>query len=96
MSQEGFAHLQLGQFDRALPVLEKCYDLAPNFVATVSFLISLYGHLDRPAEAKSLLDKLLRDFPDWSISKELSETGFVVPPYMQVYLDGLRMAGVPE
>ena len=96
LSQEGFAYLQLGQFDRALAVLEKCYGLAPNFVATVSFLISLYGHLERREEAKSLLGKLLRNFPDWSISKELSETGFVVTPYMQVYLDGLRKAGVPE
>jgi hypothetical protein len=52
--------------------------------------------LDRLKEASVLLDKVLGEFPDWSISKELSETGFVLTPYMQVYIDGLRKAAVPE
>ncbi|MGB7323208.1 MAG: tetratricopeptide repeat protein [Albidovulum sp.] len=95
-SQMGFAYLQLGQFDKALAALERSYALNPEFVATQGFLISVFGHLGRTVEAGVLLKKLLAEFPDWSISKELSETGFVVNSNMEIYLAGLRKAGVPE
>lgn len=96
LSQTGFAHLLLGRFDKACAVLEACHALKPDFVATLGFLISVYGHLGRTSEARMVLERLCAQFPDWSISRELEETGFVVNARMQVYLDGLRKAGVPE
>jgi adenylate cyclase len=96
LSQIGFAHLQLGQFEKALAPLERAYDLNAGFVGTLGFLIALYGQLGRLTEAKAMSEKIERIFPDWSISRELQETGFVLTPNMERYIDGLRKAGIPE
>ena len=65
--------------------------------ATSTLLLASYGHLGREAEARALLDEVLKRPPDDSIETNHREWF----PYKndadyERLIDGLRKAGVPE
>ncbi len=65
--------------------------------ATSTLLLASYGHLRREAEARALLDEVLKRQPDYSIETNHRES---FPSQNDADyerpIDGLRKAGVPE
>ncbi len=92
----GFAQVQMGRFEQALPPLEKAIAQCPGYLSPISFLASACGHLGRMTEAGAYIDRIREVFPDWSSSTEAETTGFADTPYTQRYVEGLRLAGLPE
>jgi adenylate cyclase len=83
-------------YERAAMVGRRGVETFPGFVNGYKPLIAALGHLGRREEAKPYLNKLLRLEPGFTV-----ETFGEVYPIKKAgdrrrYMDGLRLAGVPE
>jgi adenylate cyclase len=92
----GRAYYFSKQYDQAISQLTTCAARAPKRRACYLYLIPSYAALDRQADAKRALAKLLELKPKFSISASVENHLPFVPSAMQFYVEGLRKAGVPE
>jgi adenylate cyclase len=92
----GRAYYFSKQYDQAISQLKTCAARAPKRRACYLYLIPSYAELDRQADAKRALAKLLELKPKFSISASVENHLPFVPSAMQFYVEGLREAGVPE
>jgi adenylate cyclase len=67
----------------------------PNQVTIRRYLSVALAHCGRIEEAHRVVDELLRLAPDSSLSRSRT-THFRHPWQMDIYIDGLRLAGLPE
>jgi adenylate cyclase len=89
----GIAFLSLGRFDEAVVAAKKALSENQAFSTAYRCLASALAHLGREAEAREAAAGLLELEPDFRISEWVARGG--VSP-LQLYIDGLRKAGVPE
>jgi tetratricopeptide (TPR) repeat protein len=92
-----WAHIVLGRYEEAAESARRSVRRPNADLWAHSTLCAALGHLGRLDEAAAARGKLLERKPDFSL-------GFVrrsvyynkVPAHLEVYLDGLRKAGLPE
>ncbi len=89
----GRAHLQLGSFEEAITYFDDALDLAPEFLTPLRGKISALAHLKHHAEAKKMLEKLPLDE---TLTKLKSQNSYVESEEISLYLEGLRIGGMPE
>jgi adenylate cyclase len=89
----GIAFIGLGRFDEAVAAAKKALSENQAFSTAYRCLASALAHLGREAEARQAAAGLLELEPDFRISEWVARGG--VSP-LQLYIDGLRKAGVPE
>jgi adenylate cyclase len=87
------AFIGLGRFDDAVSAAKKALRQNPLFPFTYRCLASALAHLGRGAEASGAVAGLLELDPDFRISERVA-LGDVSG--LQLYIDGLRKAGLPE
>jgi DNA-binding SARP family transcriptional activator/TolB-like protein len=85
-----------GDYERAVIVGRRSTRTNPEFVAGYRPLIASLGHLGRREEAKPYLEKLLSLQPGFTIEQFGRTYPFKWDRDRQHYLQGLRLAGVPE
>jgi len=85
-----------GDYERAVIVGRRCTKATPDFVAGYKPLVAALGHLGRQDEAKPYLEKLLSLEPDFTIERFGSRYPFKRDEDRRRYMEGLRLAGVPE
>jgi DNA-binding winged helix-turn-helix (wHTH) protein len=87
----GAAFIGLGRFDEAVGAAKKAVRQNPLYPVTYRFLAIALAHLRREAEAREAAAGLLKLEPGFRISEW--PAGQRLP---QIYIDGLRKAGLPE
>ncbi len=88
------AHLFMQENDEAVAWARKALR-EPGFQwSRYAVLLSALGHLDRPEEAKSVLEDFQPQRPDFSVDFVRTTHLISDPDDMDHYLDGLRKAGV--
>ena len=89
----GVAFIGLGRFDEAVSAAKKAVSQNPLFPFAYRCLASALAHLGREAEAREAVAGLLELEPDFRISERVARGDAVG---LQLYIDGLRKAGLPE
>jgi adenylate cyclase len=87
------AFISLGRFDEAVAAAKKALSQNQTFVITYRCLAAALAQLGRDAEARETAARLLELEPNFHISKWMvphSRSG------AQMFIDGLRKAGLPE
>ena len=85
-----------GDYERAVIVGRRCTKATPDFVAGYKPLLAALGHLGRQDEAKPYLEKLLSLEPNFTVERFGNRYPFKRGEDRRRYMEGLRLAGVPE
>jgi TolB-like protein/Tfp pilus assembly protein PilF len=94
----GLAHVKIAQgcYQEALDWATRCYAVNRNNQAVHWLLASANGHLGKSAEAKSWLAALEALLPGTTIASIRRGQHMRDPSRIEIVLDGLRLAGMPE
>ncbi|WGD54527.1 tetratricopeptide repeat protein [Bradyrhizobium sp. CB1650] len=87
------ALIGLGRFDEAVVAAKKALSQTQIFVRPYCCLTAALAHLGREAEARDAAARLLELKPDFRISEWAARSG---PRTHQMFIDGLRKAGIPK
>ena len=87
------AFIGLGRFDEAVVAAKKALSQNQTFAAPYRCLTTALAQLGREAEARDAAARLLELKPDFRISEWVAQSG---PRQREVFIDGLRKAGLPE
>ncbi|MCC8940595.1 tetratricopeptide repeat protein [Bradyrhizobium sp. Arg68] len=93
LTEMGVAFIDLGRFDEAVVAAKKALSQTQSFLPSYCCLITALAHLGREAEAKESATRLLELKSDFRISEWVSRSGLRTN---QMFVDGLRKAGIPE
>ncbi|MBT8352893.1 MAG: adenylate/guanylate cyclase domain-containing protein [Desulfofustis sp.] len=91
-----WAELHGGRPDKALELAERSVAIYPDWDSTYWALVPAYVQLDRLPEAQAALAKYESLAPGMTISKLRRLLPFRYPAPLEMTLDGLRAAGLPE
>jgi TolB-like protein/Tfp pilus assembly protein PilF len=95
-------HLLLGHFAQVVDMGRRALALNPTLSSSFKVLLSALGHLaarqqaGAGEEAEAVRDRLFRLEPGYSISQAASRNTFLREADTALFLDGLRLAGLPE
>src|SRR5262245_39059841 len=92
----GMAHLFRGRPAPALELAERSTALNPDWDSAYWLLIPAYVQLDRLPEARAALPKYLSLAPGMTITKLRQVLPVREPASLEMTLDGLRKAGLPD
>jgi adenylate cyclase len=87
------SYISLGRFDKAVEVARRAARRNQNYPSTYRCLAAALAHLGQAEEASAAAAKLMELDPDFRISTWAKRSG---DWRGQVYVDGLRKAGLPE
>ena len=89
----GNAFIGLGRFDEAVAAAKNALQTNQAFGPAYRCLGSALAHLGRDAEARKTVAQFLEIEPQFRISAWVAHSG---QRQAQMYIDGLRKAGLPE
>jgi adenylate cyclase len=93
----GFSHYMLEQYAEALPLLRDSVRRAPNDRPAQAWLAATSAQLGLVDEARAAAREIERLQPGYTISGTTRRlVPFKRPRDLELFLDGLRKAGVPE
>jgi DNA-binding SARP family transcriptional activator/TolB-like protein len=93
---DAIAHLMGRNYQTAVTIGRRVAKANPGFVNASKPLIAALGHLGKADEARPYIDKLLEIEPKFTV-KSHGETYPFASDYDRLhYMEGLRLAGVPE
>jgi TolB-like protein/Flp pilus assembly protein TadD len=87
------AYIDLGRFDEAVAAAKKALQARPTVAMPYRCLAAALAHLGRDAEASKTVARFLELEPNFRISEWVARSGQWRP---QIFIDGLRKAGLPE
>jgi signal transduction histidine kinase/TolB-like protein/FixJ family two-component response regulator len=88
--------LLTGDYERAARVGRRARDAHPGLSSTYKGLLAALGHLRAKREVIALRKKLFKLEPHFSIDDAVSRSPLLLPGDLRRYVDGLRLAGIPE
>jgi adenylate cyclase len=89
----GIAFIGLGRFDEAVAAAKNALQTKPSYATAYCCLAAALAHLGRDAEARKAVAQLLEIEPHFRISEYVARSS---QRNAQMYIDGLRKAGLPE
>ena len=90
------AHFFAGRFDEAAQWAQRSIDLERAFANSHLFLAASNAHLGRNEEARAAMTVALQLQPDFTVAMFLSGPPRRFPERTKLWIDGMRMAGMPE
>jgi tetratricopeptide (TPR) repeat protein len=90
------AYVFKGDYERAVTVGRRAVKAFPEFVNAYKPFVASLGHLGRREEAKPYLDKLLALEPNFTVENFAAVYPIKKASDRRRYMEGLRLAGVPE
>ena len=94
-----WAHLLLGQADKAIVMCERSAPLEPNWLVQL-FLAAAYANHGDLEQAVATKERALRMVPGYTIAQLRAKRYSDVPEYVKLaetyWYPGLRKAGIPE
>jgi len=94
--QEGRAYFQMRQYERSALVFEQVIERNPHFLLGRLYLAASYAHLTRLDDANWEIQEVLTLSPKISLEYEEAQAPFQSPSDLQHFVEGLRLAGLPE
>jgi len=89
------AHLVARRFEQAIEWVDRALHEQPRTVVGMRAKVVALAHLGRLDEARAELSRLLAVYPKLTIAG-YREQAFMAPEVLELYVDGLRLAGLPE
>jgi len=89
------AHFAAGRFAQAAAWAQRSIDIENGFLFSHMFLACSLAHLGRIEEARAAMKSALALRPDYTLAMELDDP-MRFPERKKLWIDGLRMAGMPE
>jgi adenylate cyclase len=91
----GGTQFAMRNFAAALETYRQLIRLRPGTGATSIVIIATLGHLGRLEEARAMLDRAKREFPD-DVRRYLQRPPWLRPEDYAIRVEGLRLAGLSE
>jgi TolB-like protein len=88
--------LLTGKYEAAARVGRRAQEEHPGLSSTYKGLLAVLGHLREKRESAKLRKRLLQLEPHFSIDEAISRSPLLLPADRKCYVDGLRLAGIPE
>jgi adenylate cyclase len=92
----GFANFALGNYDEAIAWTQKAMREKGGMTWAYRDLAVFFAHAGRQEQAANAVRALLDARPGLTVAEAGHALSFIEPTLLQRYLDGLRMAGLPE
>ncbi|MCH8997384.1 MAG: tetratricopeptide repeat protein [Proteobacteria bacterium] len=92
----GQIYFHLKRFPEAAEAFEVAVDRNPQFSIGRQLLATTYAHLGRIEDAEWEAGELLTLLPDFTVSAERARSPYKRQEDLDLYIDGLRKAGLPE
>jgi len=96
MHAVGRIQFVLGRYDEAEATFKRRLIHMPKSDVTRAFLASLYGHTDRPDEARKIWGELMALNPQYTIEHTLRVLPYLNPAPLEKFVQGLRKAGLTQ
>ena len=96
LASKAIALVLLGRFEEAVALSQRSQQQANSAIFSHLAEISALGHLGRGADAREAMSRARKKKPDLSIAYVDQTLPITDPRCREVFLEGLRMAGVPE
>jgi len=93
LTEMSVAFINLGRLDEAVAAAKKALQARPTVAMPYRCLAAALAHLGRDAEASKTVARFLELEPNFRISEWVARSGQWRP---QIFIDGLRKAGLPE
>jgi adenylate cyclase len=90
------AHLAARRFELAIEWADRALYDQPRMVAAMRVKIAALAHLGRLDEARAELSRVLAIDPKLTIAGYRAYAHFMAPEVLELYIAGLRLAGLPE
>jgi len=90
------AYFQVGKYEKAIELLKRRLVRNPSTDISRALLAASYGHLGRRDEARAVWEELLRINPNYSIEHRRKVLPYKNPADFDLFVDGLRKAGLIE
>lgn len=89
------AHITAERYEAAVSYAERSLELK-NDIASLRMLAVSHAHQGRIQEARSALEEMLRQQPDFTVARFKLTVASADPAWLERYIDGLRKAGLKE
>jgi DNA-binding SARP family transcriptional activator/TolB-like protein len=89
-------HLLRGEYQDAADAGRKAIELNPWFSSSFKGYLAVLGHLDCQQEATSVMARLLKLEPEFTVRDAIRRSPMSLPEDIERYAAGLRRAGLPE
>ena len=86
----------MGRFDDAISWARQALRENDRFTPTHRVLAAGLAHAGRLAEAEAVVRKLQALVPGLTLARVREDTRFRHPPYFELLVEGLRLAGLPS
>jgi TolB-like protein/class 3 adenylate cyclase/Flp pilus assembly protein TadD len=93
---EGQCLFMLERYDEALKQFEEVAGRNPEFIGNLRFLAATQAHLGRTDDAEWTAEEILTIEPDDTLAKEREWLSYIRKEDIERYIEGLRLAGIPE
>ena len=90
------AHLAARRFEQAIEWADRALHDQPRTVGAMRVKIAANAHLGRLDEARAELSRMLAIDPKLTIAGFREYAHFFAPEVLELYVDGVRLAGLPE
>ena len=92
----GIAYRSVNQYEDAITACEKMVHMNPNSLPSYITLASCHSLLNQMDQARQYVTEILRIDPDYSVGQFALTMPFKVKEELELYLEALRKAGLPE
>jgi len=92
----GFAHLAARRFAQAIEWADRALHDQPRMVSAMRTKVAANAHLGWLDEARGELSRVLATDPKLTIAGFRAYAQFYAPEVLELYVTGLRLAGLPE
>ena len=93
---QGQGYFLLEDYEKAIEVLEEVVERNVDFPAGHLFLAAAYSYAGRIDDAEWEGEEILRLLPHFTLSEERARQRYKKSEHLEKYIEGLRMAGLPE
>ena len=92
----GRAHYVLGEYDKAIALYEKLLEQRPTWSRPRAYLACAYAQVGRTQEAKAEIAYIIKEDPEWTVTKIAQNEHYKDPAIIDRYADCLRQLGLSE
>ena len=90
------AHLAARRFEQAIEWADRALHDQPRMVGAMRSKVAANAHLGRLDDARAELSRVLAIDPELTIAGLRERVHFFAPEVLELYVSGLRLAGLPE
>ncbi|MBV8119136.1 MAG: tetratricopeptide repeat protein, partial [Alphaproteobacteria bacterium] len=90
------AHFAARRFEQAIEWADRTLHDQPRTVSAIRVKVAALAHLSRLDEARAELSRMLAIYPNLTIASFRAYAHFMAPEVLELFITGLRLAGLPE